>query len=179
MRVVQHGFTLLELMVTLLVAGVLVGLAIPSFQETLARNQIAVQVNSFLSALNIARSEAIKRGLPVAVRARNATADNEWGAGWCVIAGNPVTLNCDSDEVIEQFEGFGNADILNSPAPANDQFIQFNSRGGLLGANFVNVDLCPEDPIVGSRRIQVSFIGRSAVYKETETDTARQPACNP
>jgi type IV fimbrial biogenesis protein FimT len=78
----SRGFTLLELMVTLLVAGVLIVVAVPGFAATLRQNRLLADANQFLTALNLARSEAIKRGALVSVHALAGNGSNEWGGGW-------------------------------------------------------------------------------------------------
>lgn len=57
----QPGFTLIELMVTIVVAVILATVAVPGFQRIMATNRIAADYNEALSGLNFARSEAIKR----------------------------------------------------------------------------------------------------------------------
>lgn len=56
------GITLIELMVTVAVAVILLGVAVPSFQGVIRTNRIAAQTNELVAALNLARSEAITRG---------------------------------------------------------------------------------------------------------------------
>jgi prepilin-type N-terminal cleavage/methylation domain-containing protein len=41
----SKGFTLIELMVTLAVAGILLTIAVPSFQEFIASNRISTEAN--------------------------------------------------------------------------------------------------------------------------------------
>lgn len=55
------GFTLIELMVTVSVAGVLLAIAVPSFNQLIVTNRLTAQANEFVAAINFARSEAIKR----------------------------------------------------------------------------------------------------------------------
>jgi len=55
------GFTLLELMFTLLVAAILIGVAVPSFRGMAASSRLTTQANDLVSAMNFARSEAITR----------------------------------------------------------------------------------------------------------------------
>lgn len=57
----QAGFTLLEMIVTMIVAGVLVSVGIPSFISIVRNNRLASQTNELISSLMYARSEAIKR----------------------------------------------------------------------------------------------------------------------
>jgi type IV fimbrial biogenesis protein FimT len=55
------GFTLLELMITLAVVGILLGLAVPNFSEMIRNNRLTSAANDLLRATQVARSEAVKR----------------------------------------------------------------------------------------------------------------------
>lgn len=59
------GFTLTELIVTVAIAAIVMAIGIPAFRETMSQNRLTTTVNSFVAALNLARSEAIKRGTRV------------------------------------------------------------------------------------------------------------------
>jgi type IV fimbrial biogenesis protein FimT len=56
-----NGFTLIELMVTLLVAAIVMGVGIPAFTEFISTNRMAASVNDITTALHVARTEAVKR----------------------------------------------------------------------------------------------------------------------
>jgi len=56
----QRGFTLYELMVTVLVMGVIFGFGVPNLLEFARNNRMAATANDLVSALHLARSEAIK-----------------------------------------------------------------------------------------------------------------------
>ncbi|MBI3900121.1 MAG: GspH/FimT family pseudopilin [Gammaproteobacteria bacterium] len=77
------GFTLIELMVTLVIAAVLIGLSAPGMSQIVASHRLSGQVNDFLADLNFARSEAVKRGTTVGVCSGNATSGctGAWNAG--------------------------------------------------------------------------------------------------
>ncbi len=59
------GYSLLELMVTVTVAGVVLGFGVPSFMQLQRNNAMIAVANDFVSSLSIARSEAVKRQVPV------------------------------------------------------------------------------------------------------------------
>lgn len=58
----SRGFTLLELMITIVVAAILVAIALPSFRDVIHRNQVSSASNALLGSLAYARAEAITRG---------------------------------------------------------------------------------------------------------------------
>ncbi|MDQ2068804.1 GspH/FimT family pseudopilin [Natronospira bacteriovora] len=85
----QRGITLLELIITLAVVGILIGLATPSFRAMIQNNRITTQVNEFVTAVNMARSEAVRRGDPVTLCSsedgQSCTGQDDWAIGWIVL----------------------------------------------------------------------------------------------
>ncbi|HVS22361.1 MAG TPA: GspH/FimT family pseudopilin [Gammaproteobacteria bacterium] len=61
----QAGFTLWELLITLLVAGVVFGLGIPNFREFQRNSVMTSAANDLITGLLAARAEAVKRQVPV------------------------------------------------------------------------------------------------------------------
>ena len=61
------GFTLIEALIVIVISAIVLGLAVPSFQEVLERNRIKQAAESIKSDLQFARTEAIKRSTNIRV----------------------------------------------------------------------------------------------------------------
>lgn len=79
-RVRACGMSLVELLATLAIAGIVVSLGVPSFLRLLARHAIAAAADELQDAVRIGRNEAMKRGGPV-VLCRTAAANTSHCAG--------------------------------------------------------------------------------------------------
>jgi type IV fimbrial biogenesis protein FimU len=75
MRLIAKGFTLVELLVTVSVVGILAAIAIPNFSSTLQNNRAETEVSDLQRALNYARLEAINRGVSVKIA---PTSGSDW-----------------------------------------------------------------------------------------------------
>lgn len=85
----QRGFTLVELVVTLVVLAILTMIALPSYRDLTRRNRLSSTSNALLADISYARNEAITRGVPVSICAASATADTcsdsaSYETGWLV-----------------------------------------------------------------------------------------------
>ena len=73
-------------MITVTMIGILLGLAVPAFKEAIRNNRIVAQNNEFISALNYARSEAIRRSDTVSVcsstNGTGCSTTTNWSTGW-------------------------------------------------------------------------------------------------
>ncbi|MCZ6761931.1 MAG: prepilin-type N-terminal cleavage/methylation domain-containing protein, partial [Gammaproteobacteria bacterium] len=56
----NRGFTLLELMITLLIAGIILSIGVPSFRGVMQNQRMTTATNEMVMSLNLAKSEAIK-----------------------------------------------------------------------------------------------------------------------
>lgn len=126
------GFTILELMITVAVLAILMGIAVPSFNEMIRQNRLATQTNDLLTAAAFARSEAVKRGVLVTLCPANANADDcsgdaQWGNGWIVITDDGENVG-QLDPPVEQ--------ILQRLPAATAQSLNVVSNDGLTAISF-------------------------------------------
>lgn len=94
----SQGFTLVELLVTVAVLAIALGIAVPSFQSFVSRNRLAATTNELVSALALARSEAVKRATRVTV----ASAD--WDDGWEVFVDSDPFGDSSGDTILRVYE---------------------------------------------------------------------------
>lgn len=86
----QHGLTLPELLITLAIAATLTTLGTSQYLQFIQANRMTTGVNTFVTALHLARSEAVKQGSPVVLcpssDGRNCGNSQEWVNGWILFA---------------------------------------------------------------------------------------------
>ena len=84
----MDGFSIIELMITLVVAAILLSIVAPSFRDIIQDNRLTTEINSLSASLNLTRSEAIKRGTPATLCKSNDSvscmAPANWHDGWLV-----------------------------------------------------------------------------------------------
>lgn len=98
----RNGFTLVELLATLAVAGVLLAVAVPAFTNLIRDTRLTSAVNALVADLNLARSAAIRRGTQVVVcksaDASSCTHDGRWSQGWLVFVDTDRQRDHDASE---------------------------------------------------------------------------------
>lgn len=168
-----RGFTLIELMVAITVMAVLLGLAVPSFNEATLGSKLGSYANNFVASTNLARSEAIKRNVKVTLC---ATADGSscassggWEQGWIIKCKTTNNTTCDATGsdwiVIHRQQALGSG--LKMTDVADTRSMEFDPAG--VGATPATVTLCRATPSVGGqeRVISVTATGRASVRKTT------------
>lgn len=91
----QGGFTMIELMITIVIAAILLAVGVPSYRAVLQNSRASAVASDFTSAINLARSEAVRRGLGTQLcpSINGTTCGGSWADGWIVRdVGNDVVL---------------------------------------------------------------------------------------
>jgi type IV fimbrial biogenesis protein FimT len=158
----RKGFTIVELLVTLAIAAVLLGFALPAFNGFTAQRQLTAQVNNFVLALNYARSEAARLGATVTVQAIDSTDNaNEWGPGFCVVQGTPG--NCAGTR-LRTFAAYDDGTMDAGGTLDGVTAFSFNSRGIMTAGAAGPMAVCTTDTDLDpGRTVTLSAIGRTSV----------------
>jgi type IV fimbrial biogenesis protein FimT len=169
----SSGFGLLELVVVVSIIAILVALALPSFSSTMRNNRVSAQTNDLLSAINLARNEAITRSRPVTVCAADtssgapAECGSDWNKGW-IVATDTAAASDDPEieDVLKIWTSTGDNELT---ASNSSTFIRFDSRGQATTspAPPISFTLMPADACSGDqkRSIVVTALGRSGSTK--------------
>jgi len=177
------GFTLVEMMVTIVVLAVLAAIALPNFRSLMRRNAVSTQVNSLLADLQYARSEAITTRSFVSICARKVNANqatNECATGNLTLDGGWLVYTTTAAERGKAFDAGkdGQRLLQASSMPENVSMRSgspviptFDARGELSGGKNWSVRVCaksPSDDAVGEntksvpgRMVTMSASGRA------------------
>lgn len=139
----QAAFTIIELMVTLAVLAIVLGIAVPSFTTQIQNNRVKALTEDLVTSINFARMEALKRGKRVSVCASvNGTAcGGGWADGWITfidsaasdVAATPVISNATDILRVQQKAGDG-ASIGEA---SSKTFLRYTAAG-MLGRTVTN-----------------------------------------
>lgn len=166
------GFTLLELLVTIAVAAVLLGIAIPSYRGMVQRNSLAAQVNDLVGDLNYARSQAVTRGAPVSLcvsKNQSSCGGSEWTQGWVVYAQDPSNaLKAGTDNTLRVHQALSSQITMtgNTNIQSNATFDSNGFAMGSLGSfTIVGDDLTQATcvRISGTGRVRTEQVARTAL----------------
>jgi len=158
------GFTLVELMVTVAVLTIALAVGAPQMRAFVDKQQSRASQEALRSAINLARSEALKRSGRVSLCPINSdgtktcastTNVNSWNNGWLIFVDYPNSSNAfgtyesSSDTLIKAEQRSGGAAITTNISRSSIQF-QANGVTNSAGTQFN----------VGSESVCLSFQGR-------------------
>lgn len=183
------GFTLIELMITLFIVGILLSVGVPSLKTFMQSNQLVASTNELISALHVARSEAIKLNTRVSIcdSSDGATCGGtgDWSNGWIVFIDNDgnlagtgaVCTAANTDCLLRVHDAFTDNQLTVAGVDANGAAISsftFSSRGLPRAVNGASqsgtFSICSLDSAgatIGERAVILSLSGRVRVSDNT------------
>jgi type IV fimbrial biogenesis protein FimT len=193
-RAHEAGFNLLELMITLMIVGMVLGFGIPSFNQFIANNRMAAAANDLVTSIHTARTEAVKRRQTVTICASsdwssaNPTCDlGGGGGGWIVFFDANGDVNVDGGDTVVLAHPPLAEGVTFAIDPGSVPYAQYGGNGfprtAAAGTPISNMQLCDDrgDVDVGGgvaagRWIAIGVTGRPQLYRmQADVQSAANP----
>lgn len=160
----QSGLTLIELMITVVVIGILLALAGPSFLSHIKDNRRTTFINELVSSLNLARSEAAKSNSTVAICPSSdglACAGNNYDAGWIVFRNDdsdqPPAVDSPGELILRVHEGTLYPGTSLRATAGVDTGINFQASGRPVNSG--DITYCDDRGADHARSVIVNLVG--------------------
>ena len=176
------GFTMVELMITLVVLGILSAIAAPSIRDAVLNNGLATETNDMLASLMFARSEAVKRSTPVVICKSldptatppvcDSTAANPWTNGWFIYSdvNSNNAYEDGTDVVLRVGDGFSGANKKIKPSANIQNVIKYDRIGFLTVSGGGSFSFCDSRGVSKAKVIEISVTGRARIDRSTAPD---------
>ena len=161
----QTGFTLIELIITLIVLSILLTIAVPNYVTWIKNNRIDAATRNLTGAFQLARSEAVSRQIAITVNS-----GGNWSNGLTIYTDTTTTGNTTyssaTDILIKNLD-FSMEGITTSSNDGNN-FISFTSTGLLNeGANQRLIAVCDDRGATQGTLITLNVVGRTTISGAT------------
>ena len=176
------GFTIIELLIVVAIAGVMVTIALPNLRDLIVRMRVKTFTTDMHASLMMARSEAIKRNAGMYVVPVDST---NWALGWSV-KGCDVGVGCttvaSANRTLLTQDAYSNISVRAANASyttATVSNVTFSSTGretGSAGAGIAFVVYSPQYSYIQPRCVVISPSGRPALRNDSDGNQAN--GCN-
>lgn len=159
-----RGFSLIELMVTVAVGAILLTVGVPSFQTFIQDSRLTTQSHDLRTALNYARTEAVRRAESVSVCRSNdqASCSGNWENGWIIFTDDDKDGSVDAadgDTLLRVSSGLEGSNTLRFSNAAN--YLGYDGEGFLYSNRTGTFTLCDARGAGDARGLEVAITGRA------------------
>jgi type IV fimbrial biogenesis protein FimT len=161
----HRGFTLVELIVTLAITVILLTLGIPAFRDMTLNNSRTGRINELVTALQLARSESVKRGVEVSIANTGA-----WEQGWTVFVDDNSNGTLDGGEQALRVTQRNNPDYTIRPN-GYPQFLTYDASGAInIAGDFTYCDSRSAADTTTARAVIINNTGRPRMSIDSNGD---------
>lgn len=161
----HHGYSLLELLVTLTLVALVLTLGVPSFDRIVADHRLRIEINTLFHNVHLARKESIVRRRAVtlcpSLDGHSCDPGNNWSKGWIRFVNN------DRDEPPVRDPGepllFRHDVSTRTKITANRH--GFTLRTTALRATNGTLVVCDREDRADPRALVISYTGRPRVAR--------------
>ena len=168
----HSGFTLLELMITLAIIGLVMAFAVPSLSTFIKNDRLSSQINTLVGHLAYARSEAVLRSQQVGLCASDDTTSctaGDWAKGWILYVDLDGSSTFNTDDIILRVQQtLSGKNTLTSSMGNN--FI-YDNRGFSANGAVGTFSLCDDRGVDHVKSISISNTGRVRQVLSSESPT--------
>lgn len=157
-RTGQSGVTLIEIMISIVIMGMLLGMGVPSYQSWMQNSQIRTAAESVLNGLQLARAEAAKTNTAVTFTLNG----NDWSVD--VVANATYGIPASAVQARKGTEGSRNAVIT-----SNQNVVAFNGSGRVTPTPAANITFAVTNPTAGACAAAGSSSGARCMNVVVET----------
>ena len=162
-----RGYTLYELLITLLLVALLSAITVPSLSASLARQRQRAEIDALFHAVHVARKESIMRRRVVSIcPSKDATTcggNADWSNGWLMFENTDRDWppHIDDGEVLIQHHAVGAETTMTANRPG------FTLRATFLRATNGTIIVCDSQSRIPARALVISYSGRPRVATKT------------
>lgn len=161
--VAMRGFTLIELMITLTVIAMIIGVGLPMYGSFTRESSLSGATSELIGSINEARSKAVSGREFIRLEA----IDGDWSKGWKIVAMGKVADDSDDDLLFVVTRNDGGTVAIEEVSAVPRTSIVFDRDGRAQASQFEIGMAAPEvgDP---GRVLTINAMGRVDLEKTTE-----------
>lgn len=176
----KNGFTLINLMLTLAIAGIAMTIGVPALNNLAARGQQTAEINSLVRHLHLTRSHAIKTGvnhvLCPSADGLACLGASQWDRGYILFQDkNKDGVRDPGEELLQAYRSTSEISIGMNSTSGRTQ-VTYRQDGFSVGSN-LTLTFCDPERGIPPKAVILSNTGRTRVSK-TRWDGSPL-TCNP